>query len=339
MAAAVVLAFTCALFIVDRTLPQYVDETDNLLGGQLIARGYRLYVDYFSQHLPTPYYFAALCATLVGVHDLQTYRVVFAVVVTAIFGLAIWYFRRTLSIVFLLALVVLIGLGHPIFSGYMVLADHSGVIVLLLLFVLSVPDCRFRLGEQIAISACVVVALQSTLISIYPLALLGVYYVVVRARAGDVVWRDELRFAALLVAPFALIGLGFLWQGMLGPASDQAVVFNQRFYSRYDIGGDPASILRNAGVEIGTLVWTYLRPDRWNEIETVLLVGNLAAVVVVGGGGAGGSGCSTLGSSCCPGCGARISRGAVLRDVVREPGAGVRRGDRDAAPLASAARG
>src|SRR5437016_5287827 len=46
------LGLNFALFFLDRALPEYVDESDNLIGGHLISSGYRLYVDYFSQHMP-----------------------------------------------------------------------------------------------------------------------------------------------------------------------------------------------------------------------------------------------------------------------------------------------
>ena len=35
---------------------EFADESDNLLGGLLIRRGYRLYGDYFSSHMPLPYF-------------------------------------------------------------------------------------------------------------------------------------------------------------------------------------------------------------------------------------------------------------------------------------------
>jgi hypothetical protein len=125
-----------------------------------MAGGYRLYADYFSQHMPVPY-FAAAVATLVGATDLVTYRVLFAVLNTIVLGLVLWYFSSRLSAVLLLSLVLLIGLGHPIFSGYMVLADHFFALALLiiLLFILA-HDVNFNTRQQIAISACCFVAVH-----------------------------------------------------------------------------------------------------------------------------------------------------------------------------------
>src|SRR5437016_7837571 len=53
---------------------EFADETDNLLGGLLITRGDRLYVDFFSSHMPVAYYVAAVPA-LLGAVTLEQFRV------------------------------------------------------------------------------------------------------------------------------------------------------------------------------------------------------------------------------------------------------------------------
>ena len=279
-----VLGVTFALFFADRTLPQYVDEADNFLGGLMIARGYRLYVDFFSQHMPFPYYATAL-ASLFGAHDMLTYRAIFAVVIALVLGGIIAYFRRWLPTVLLWTLVFSIGLGHPIFSGYMVLADHFFALALLIvvLFVLA-KDVDFSLGDQLAISACCFVAVQSTLISIYPLALIAVFYVLRKwpqlgwSRRA---WRPEVAFVALLAAPHLALVAVLVQQDAFASLVDQAVVFNQQYYSRYDIGGDPIGILRNSMADFGSLAERYLRPSGWREVETVLLVSNIGAAATL----------------------------------------------------------
>jgi hypothetical protein len=270
-----------ALIFLDRTLAEYVDESDNLLGGQLIARGYRLYVDYFSQHMPAPYFAAAL-ATLLGAHDLIGYRTLFAGLLSLVLLGVFLHFRRRLSSIFLSVLILATAVGHPMFSGYMVLADHlfAFALLILLLFVLA-DDVTFSVPQQLAISACCFVAVQSTLISVYPLALIGLYYVsrkyIIQRLAGST-WRAEARFVAILGAPHVVALLLLAYQGMLGTLVEQAIVFNQRFYSQYDIGSDPVSILRNSIGEFLGHAARYLRPSAWREVETVLLVSNAAGV-------------------------------------------------------------
>jgi hypothetical protein len=279
----VALSINFGLFLLDRSLPEYVDESDNLVGGSLISNGYRLYVDYFSQHMPFPYYAAAV-ATRLGAVDLVTYRTFFAVFVTLVLGAAVVYFRTRLSSVFLFSLVVLIALGHPIFSGYMLLGDHFFALALLLLvlFVLAF-DVSFSIPQQIAISLCCFVAIHSTLISMYPLALIAAYYVVrtfvVGRGKGTTIAREAL-FAVILAAPHVVLLGVLVWQGTLAMLVEDAIVFNQQYYSHYDIGGDPVSILRNSLGDFTGIVVQYLRPSGLREVETVLLVSNIAAVAV-----------------------------------------------------------
>src|SRR5205807_339986 len=70
------------------------------------------------------------------------------------------------------------------------------------------------------------------------------------------------------------------WQGALNALVADAVVFNQQYYSHYDIGGDPISILGNSLRDFSGIVVQYLHPSGLREVETVLLVSNVAAVAV-----------------------------------------------------------
>ena len=75
---------------------EFADESDNLLGGLLLTRGYRLYADYFSSHMPLPYYVAALPAWL-GARQLDDFRVftrLFLIVATL---RVVWGFRKRIS--------------------------------------------------------------------------------------------------------------------------------------------------------------------------------------------------------------------------------------------------
>jgi hypothetical protein len=283
IAAALVIAFV--LLFLDRTMVQYVDETDNLLGGRLIGRGYRLYVDYFSQHMPMPYYIAAL-GTRLGINDLVGYRTFFAVLVVLFLGSICLQFRRRISPVFLVAVVLTFGVAHPMFSGYMLLADDVFALALLLLLTLVlVVDVDFSLVEQVVVSLCCWFAIQSTLISIYPILLVAAYYVARKTlryfhggRSIDL--RREARFLAILLTPHLLVGLWLVTQGAAGSFWDQAVRFNQLYYSRYDIGGDPAGILKTSLTEFKNLAVQYLRPGALREVETFLLISNIVAVGV-----------------------------------------------------------
>jgi hypothetical protein len=286
--AAISAALTAAFVLqfLDRTLPQYVDESDNLLGGRLIARGYRLYVDYFSHHMPLPYYVAAV-GTRLGLNDLVGYRALFSVLVVLALGYICLHFRRRISPIFLVVLVISVGICHPMFWGYMLLADHLFAFALLAILVfLLVVDVDATLPEQVAVSLCCFVAVQSALISLYPLLLVAVYYVVRKAyrylRGGPrTTWKREGVFVAILLAPHLLLALWLVAQGSAGDLVDQAFRFNQVYYSRYDLGDNPVAILAKSFSDFKDVAVQYLRLGSLREVETVLLVSNIAAVFVV----------------------------------------------------------
>ncbi len=53
---------------------RFVDESDNLTVGWLISKGYVLYRDTFSHHMPFPYYYAGLLIKL-GLNDFSGLRI------------------------------------------------------------------------------------------------------------------------------------------------------------------------------------------------------------------------------------------------------------------------
>ena len=280
------LAVCYGLLLADRALPRYVDEADNLLGGELIARGARLYVDFFSQHMPLPYFLAAIPA-LMGVHDLQGDRVAFSLITLAFLLGAVRLAWNRISPIFLWAVLLTFGVAHPMFSGYMFLADQLfGLSLLVVLVLLLVHDVEFTLPEQVVVSAAIYVATQSTLISVYPIGLMALYYVVrklllLRRSPGSVRWKVELRFVGIVVAPHVLTALAIVLAGMGGAFYDQAVEFNRFYYARYEIGGDPLSILARAVSDYAAVVVQYLRPSGLREIETFLIVSNVLAALVL----------------------------------------------------------
>jgi hypothetical protein len=77
-----------------------------------------------------------------------------------------------------------------------------------------------------------------------------------------------------------LIGL-LVVAGVFEAWFDQAVRFNQTYYSRYELGGDPLSILQVTLPDMLKDFATYFRPDAWPDVQAFFLVSNVAATVVV----------------------------------------------------------
>src|SRR5579859_696879 len=101
---------------------EFADETDNLLGGLLITRGDRLYVDFFSSHMPLAYYVAAIPA-LLGAVTLEQFRVFTdLLLILATLGV-VWAFRATLPTPVLAIWATLTVFAHTLQWGEMLTAS------------------------------------------------------------------------------------------------------------------------------------------------------------------------------------------------------------------------
>jgi hypothetical protein len=265
-----------ALLLASR-VREFADESDNLLGGYLIARGGRLYADYFSNHMPLPYYLAAI-PSLLGASRIEHFRVFTeALLIATTLGLA-WslMLRRGLGLSVAAAWAGLAVYAHTVQWGEMLHAGTCagfGLLAAGLLFYTS-PRLRFSLGEQIGVAVAAFVAIQSELLSIYPLAVLGMCYLATRPPL-----RDAARLAVLVVAPHVLVLLGFLVVGALGAFVYDAYLFNQTYYAQFVMNGSILGMLHDWEAQYRTYLLTSLRNPL--GLEGCLVLGNLAATLVV----------------------------------------------------------
>src|SRR5579883_408051 len=127
----VVLIVAYVPLVTRRDWLQFVDESDNFLGGYLIAHGEVLYRDYFSHHMPLPYYLAAV-ASLLGVSSLTGYRIFTSLLILGAWTFVVFRFRSRISPVILSALVLTVAVGFPRMLGHMLLEDTVGAYCILL---------------------------------------------------------------------------------------------------------------------------------------------------------------------------------------------------------------
>ena len=128
---------------------EFADETDNLLGGLLLSRGARLYVDYFSNHMPLAYYVAAVPA-LLGASSLEQFRIFSdTLLIIATLGI-VWAFRTSLPLLTLGLWAVLTVFTHNLQWGEMLTAGTLagyGILAAGLLF-FTTPDLRFSTRQM-----------------------------------------------------------------------------------------------------------------------------------------------------------------------------------------------
>ena len=255
---------------------EFADETDNLLGGLLITRGDRLYVDFFSSHMPLAYYVAAIPA-LLGAVTLEQFRVFTdLLLILATLGV-VWAFRATLPTPVLAIWATLTVFAHTLQWGEMLTASTCagyGVLVAGLLF-FTTPTLRFTLRQQLLLSAAVFLAVQSELVAFFPLLLLGACYVARRWR--DV--RSMLRLSLVVAAPHVAMLLALWLSGELPDFVYYAYQFNQLYYAQFVMNPSVLGILHDWEAQYRAYVQLSLQSPL--GVHAALVVANLAAACLV----------------------------------------------------------
>ncbi len=276
-AAAVIVLYIVAVGLLFASrVREFADETDNLLGGLLITRGYRLYVDFFSSHMPVAYYVAAVPA-LLGASTLEQFRVFSnLLLILATLGVA-WGFRDRLPILLLGLWATITVFAHTLQWGEMLTASTCagyGVLVAGLLFY-TTPGLRFSPRQQILLSAAIFLALQSELVAIFPMLLLGLCYVAVRFR--DV--RSIVSLLVIVAVPHAVMLLGLWLTGELPDFLSSAYQFNQLYYAQFLMNPSMLGMLHDWEAQYRA----YLQQSLQNplSVQAGLVLANLVAVWVV----------------------------------------------------------
>lgn len=224
----------------------FVDESDNFLGGFLILHGATLYRDYFSHHMPLPYYAAALASWL-GAVSIEQYRTFVAVTLFAVYAFVALRFRRRVGPLVVATTIVSLAAAHTLFSGNMLLAETilSCALLVLFLYCYTYPSLEFPVGDQIVISVAVYATAMSSLISAYPLLGFALFYVFRQIRNHRPL-RPILSFLAVVAAPFVATLAWLAFRGLMNDFVTEAITFNRVYYSRFDLASDPLSIINAA---------------------------------------------------------------------------------------------
>lgn len=264
---------------------QFEDESDNLLGAYLIVRGARLYADYFSSHMPFVYYLAAIPA-LFGAARLEEFRLFSNALLVAGTLAIVVGFRHRIAPPVLYTWATITVFAHTIQWGEMLHAGTIagyGVVAAALLFYAD-PASTFRFRDKAALSLAIFVAVESSLLALYPLLLLAACYLaarVVAVRRGASA-RAQARQAASLLAIVLvphLVVLAWLWAiGALGSFVYDAYLFNQLYYARYVMNPSAAGMVHDWEAQYRT----YLRLNlaRPLSADFFLIVANLGAAWV-----------------------------------------------------------
>lgn len=167
------------------------DEEDMMLGGKSIVKGFLLYKDYFSQHMPTGYYISALFE-LLGARTITLQRIYYYV-----FFAFMWTFMYKRYRVYVAGKVLIL---YPIMFlsiigtyqyGTTILSENIAGIGLMLLFLEFIKFTNLRELDWKScalISLSVILSFGALFIAIYPLFFIGLCVF-----AQEIVWAWEKR--------------------------------------------------------------------------------------------------------------------------------------------------
>lgn len=251
------------LFLPYVNQPGFLDEFDNIIGGNVVLQGGAIYVDYWSQHTPVAYWFSAL-GQLLGATSLPGQRL-FAYGVFALL-LALLYLRNArkfgrLPLLVVAASIPLLHFANPKLS-YTILSDnYQAIAAVFLLF----EVVRIGAYPGKTASSWVVIGLGSALS--FGVAFISAFFIAAtvltaglleivnfaKQRVPVATWVAQVgvRLGSLL-APFVALVAAVWSTGALMGAYQQAYLLNATVYSRYQngLGSDALSTLVNQPVAL-----------------------------------------------------------------------------------------
>lgn len=260
--AIVVALITFALFSTFAVGQNFMDESDNILGGKVIARGGVLYRDYVTQHTPLTYYLCAIFA-LFGAKSPEQFRLSFYIFLGLIWGFAYFrhsdFFGKKVMLFLPIAEVVLI---NPVVSffdndrllmGTLVLADTvQALFTILLLFELLryLQDKKLDWPRSIIVSFCLWGGIGAAFLSVY--AYVWVALIVLLHEVKYWLNKREIKIKAVfgrysgltlcIISLPAAAAIYFKVNHSLGRAIDQFYFFNREVYPKYT-GGFGGSLI------------------------------------------------------------------------------------------------
>ena len=228
----------------------FTDESDNIRGGMIIARGGVLYRDYVTQHTPVVYYLCSIFA-LLGAGSVQQFRLSYYIVTAVIWG---FLYGRHESVfgkrkMFLLPILEVIFITSVVpGQGWQILSDGVQglcMVALLLEFLRYKEDKAIGWDRCIVISACIWGSFGSAFVSAYAILVVVMIVVVLEG----FYWSKEKislkgffqRYYKLMIAvivPLICAILYFKWNQCLGRAYQQFYLFNREVYPKYTDFGD-----------------------------------------------------------------------------------------------------
>lgn len=226
----------------------FIDESDNVRGGMVIAHGGVLYRDYVTQHTPFVYYLCSVFA-LLGASSVEQMRCLYYLVQAGLWGFlyyrhARYYGKGRMLLLPVMECVLIVTILSN--KGWMILSDNVQalcMVVLALEFLRYTQDHLMGVSRAIIISLCIWLSIGSAFVSAYALvwpALLFMLHelqmAVTDRQQGTWYLRRYGRLLVAVLIPPIVAALYLAANDALRAAYDQAFRFNTEVYPLYNEG-------------------------------------------------------------------------------------------------------
>lgn len=226
----------------------FIDESDNVRGGMVIAHGSVLYRDYVTQHTPFVYYLCSVFA-LLGASSVEQMRYLYYLLQAILWGFlyyrhARYYGKSKMLLLPVMECILIITILSN--RGWMILSDNVQalcMVVLALEFLRYTQDHLLDVSRAIIISLCIWLSIGSAFVSAYALVwpallfMLHEFQMAIKDRQC-VTWylrRYGLLLVMVLIPPTAGCTY-FAANSSLREVYDQAFRFNTEVYPLYNEG-------------------------------------------------------------------------------------------------------
>lgn len=243
----IILFVFLLIFLLEAHYNYFGDEYDNMLGGKLINEGILPYRDYFSHHMPLPYYLGAVINLISGPSPLN-FRYVFLIILYAWLLLFHKNLRKLTSPKMSLLFIFLIALINPVIWSHMLLAEtliaYSAIHLAILVLILQKEgreDAQVSDIIQIALFACIPVlsSLGFWALSLFYYLFFLIYFSRNYLSSKPINYRRFFKFlvvfGSLTISPYILLLLHLYLSQSLNDFYLYNIIFNQEYYSIYNI--------------------------------------------------------------------------------------------------------
>lgn len=212
----------------------YIDEDDNILGGLLMNRGEIPYLDFFSHHMPAPYFIASSITFFTG-NNVIYFKIIWGIILGIWLVILGWQISRLYSFKAGLTFIFLSLISAPSLMSSGLLAEtlvgYSAITLFILVLHIHKADIlklKYILIFSIFNSLIVLSSLGFIYVSFFYYLIL--VFLILKKRTN---LKNLLGIVVLIALPYLLLSLYLLFNNILGEFIFGNYTFNTKYYSLY----------------------------------------------------------------------------------------------------------